>query len=422
MINFLKKLFPLNRSLTGNGVRETLSLIKNEIGQLEIKEIPSGTRVFDWMIPEEWECNAAYIEQPNGTRICEFSVNNLYLMGYSEAIDKIVNLKDLQKHLHSLPDMPTAIPYVTSYYNRSWGFCIEHQKREKLKNGEYRVFIDSSFKKGHLSYGELYIPSTSNSEEEVFLSTYVCHPSMANNELSGPVVVTYLSKWLLGLKERKYNYRIIFIPETIGSIAYLSLNLEKMKKKVIAGYNVTCVGDERCFSFLPSRQGNTLSDKIALNILDQEVGEYKKYTFLERGSDERQYCSPGVDLPIATICRSKYHEYPEYHTSKDDLTLVTNKGLNGSLSVYKKVLTGIEKNGIYKNTILCEPFMSSYNLYPKTGTRDGAVSVKYLMDIMAYCDGKNSLIEIAEILEVSILKILSEVDVLINNKLIKKIK
>ncbi len=421
MIDFLKKLFPINRSLTGDGVRETLTLIKNEIGQLNINEIPSGTKVFDWTIPDEWECVNAFIEDPAGNRICEFSKNNLHLVGYSEPVDKILGLNDLQKYLHSIPEMPTAIPYVTSYYDRSWGFCIDHQSREKLKNGNYRVFIDSSFKKGSLTYGELLIPSTTSSNKEIFLSTYVCHPSMANNELSGPVLVTYLSKWLLSLTFRKYNYRIIFIPETIGSIAYLSMHLKRMKKNVVAGYNVTCVGDERCFSFVPSRQGDTLSDKVALNILDYEIVKYKKYTYLDRGSDERQYCSPGVDLPIATICRSKYHEYPEYHTSKDDLSVVTEKGLKDSLSLYKMVLTALEKNEKYKVRKLCEPFMSSYNLYPKTGGRDGAVSVKNLMDLLAYCDGQNTLIEIAEICQISILKVLNNIEILITNKLVEKV-
>ena len=233
--NFAKKLWKINRSLTGEGVRESLGKIKEEhLNNLLIKSVPSGTKVFDWTVPLEWHVSEAYIITPNGEKICDFSKNNLHLVGYSVPFRGKIDLKNLQQHLYSIPEQPNAIPYITSYYEKRWGFCISHDQREKLENGEYNVVIDSKIFKGELNYGELIIPGKSN--KEVFLSTYICHPSMANNELSGPTVLTYLAKWISELKTRNYKYKIIFIPETIGSITYLSKHYLHLKKNVIAGF------------------------------------------------------------------------------------------------------------------------------------------------------------------------------------------
>ncbi|MDD4975385.1 MAG: DUF4910 domain-containing protein [Bacteriovorax sp.] len=391
------RLWPINRSITGAGVRETLNVLKELLPKLEVHEVPSGTAVFDWTVPNEWNVKEAWIESADGQRIVDFKNHNLHLVGYSTPVDTIISLEELQTHLYSLPDQPTAIPYITSYYSPRWGFCLSHQERLKLKSGQYHVHIDSTLEAGSLTYGELIIPG--ESKEEVFLSTYVCHPSMANNELSGPCVTTYLAKWINELPKRHYTYRIIFIPETIGSITYLSKNLNHLKQNVIAGFNITCIGDNRDYSFLPSRSGDTLSDRVALHVLKYHAKDFKSYSFLDRGSDERQYCSPGVDLPVATVMRSKYAEYPEYHTSLDDLTLITPEGLEGGFTVLQKAIETIENNCIPKVTVLGEPQLGKRGLYPTLSTKETHAKVRTMMDMIAYSDGTISMLEIAEIIK-----------------------
>ena len=393
--NLAKKLFKFNRSITGDGVRETLSEIKKILPNLNVQSLSSGTKVFDWVVPSEWHVSEAYIITPDGKKICDFSINNLHLVGYSVPFRGRMKLKELQKHLYSLPEQPKAIPYITSYYEERWGFCLTHEQRNALDDGEYQVVIDSKLFAGQLNYGELILPG--ESDQQIFLSTYVCHPSMANNELSGIVVTTYLAKWLSVLKIRRYTYRFVFIPETIGSIAYLSKNYINLKKKVFAGFNISCVGDERSYSYLPSRNGNTVSDKVAKHVLKWIDPDYKKYTWLDRGSDERQYCSPGIDLPIASIMRTKYGEYPEYHTSLDNLDkVVTPKGLDGGYWALRMALELLEKNRFYKIKFLCEPQLGKRGLYPTLSTKKSGSEVQTMMNFLSYCDGEHSLIDIAE--------------------------
>ena len=284
-------LFPICRSITGPGVRDTLEYLKKILPSLELHSVPSGSEAMDWVVPDEWHIRDAWISNEHGEKVVDFKKNNLHVLGYSEPVNLLIELSDLQDHLYSLPDQPDAIPYVTSYYKRRWGFCLSHHQREQLQPGKYRVVIDSEIYPGVLNYGELVLPG--ESKEEVFLSTYVCHPSMANNELSGPVVTAALAQWLTQLPSLKYTYRIVFIPETIGSLVYLSHNLNWLKKHVIAGFNITCVGDERTYSYLPSRAGDTLSDKVAQHVLYHTDPDFISYTWLDRGSDERQYCAPG---------------------------------------------------------------------------------------------------------------------------------
>jgi len=417
MHNFAKLLWKFDRSLTGPDVRGTLLEIKNLLPNLQIKSINSGERAFDWTIPKEWSVEDAYIITPNGEKICNFKDNNLHLVGYSVPIDTKLVLSDLKKHLHSLPEQPDAIPYVTSYYKERWGFCIKHSQLKTLKDGEYRVVIESSLFDGVLNYGELVLNGAL--KKEVFLSTYICHPSMANNELSGPVVTTFIAKWLMLQKNRKYTYRIIFIPETIGSIAYLSQNILQLKDQVIAGYNITCIGDDRAYSYLPSRHGDTVSDNVAKHVLKWIDPNYIKYNWNDRGSDERQYCAPGVDLPIATIMRTKYGMYEEYHTSLDNLVdVVTSSGLAGGFDALKKSLEAIERNSFPKVTVLCEPQLGKRGLYPTISTKESGKSVRLMMNLITWSDGKNSLIEIANKCGVPVWDLYLILDSLIEHQLI----
>ena len=408
IFNFAKKIIGHPRSLSGNGVRKTLNDIKEILSQIKIKSFKSGDKAFDWKIPLEWKVNDAYIVTPDGKKICEYNKNKLHLVGYSVPINKILSKKKLLKNLHSLPNLKNAIPYVTSYYKKDWGFCIAHNDKKKLKEGNYKVHINSKHKKGVLNYGELFIKG--KSKKEILLSTYICHPEMANNETSGISVLTFLAKWITS-KKRNFSYRIIFIPETIGSIAYIKKNLKNLKKNLIAGFVVTCVGDKKNFSYIPSRSGNTLSDFVAKIILKKNKKKFNTYSWLDRGSDERQFCAPNIDLPICSITKSKYGTYKEYHTSLDKLgTIVVPEGLNESFKIYKECINYLEYNFEAKffiptNNCFCEPHLSKRNLYPAISTTKTTSKVRSMMNILSYVDGKTSIIQIANLCHLSILEV-----------------
>ena len=396
-------LFPLNRSLTGAGVRKTLNIIKQEFPQLNIKKIKSGKKVFDWNVPPEWNVSEAFVIDKYNNKIIDFKKNNLHLVGYSTYIKKYILKKELFKNLYFLKNQPKAIPYITSYYKKRWGFCVSFNQYKNLdkqyfSNDKFKVIIDASLnKKGNLDYGEIILKG--KSKKEILISTYICHPSMANNELSGPIVSMGLINYF---KHKKLNktLRFIFIPETIGSISYLSNNLKYLKENVIGGYNLSCVGDERQHSCMFSKYQNSPSDEAIIEAYKLlKIKNYKIYSFLKRGSDERQYNSPGIDLKISSIFRTKYGEYPEYHTSLDNFNLVTIKGCTGGFNVARKSIEILLERIYPKCKILCEPQMGKRGLYPTLSKKNGNKLTRNYMNFLQYADGTNSLEKISSLIK-----------------------
>jgi aminopeptidase-like protein len=416
MIKWMRDMWDYPRSLTGHGTRKTLEYLKNINQDLNIHSFKSGTKVFDWTIPDEWNIYDAYIEHESGRRFAEFSKSNLHVLGYSIPCDKEILLPELLLHIYTDLDQPDVIPYVTSYYKNGWGFCMSENDKKKLPDGKFRIIIDSTIKPGTMELADLLIKG--GNRKEIFFSTYVCHPSMANNELSGPVLSTALIQYI---KEKysnpQYSYRFVFAPETIGSIAYLSKNLKHLQEKVICGFNLSCVGDERGYSHIKSRIGVSLADK-ALQAAFIGLDNVTTYSFLERGSDERQYCSPGVDLPLCGFSRTKYEKYPEYHTSADNFDVVTANGLSESFDVMKSVIDAFEVGLFPKATVVCEPQLGRRNLYPKIGQKGNLRDVKTRMDILAYADGQHSIFDISKKIGKNINLIVSEIMILKEHKLI----
>ena len=416
------KLFPITRSLTGDGVKKTLNIIQKEFPKLQIKRFKSGAKFFDWKIPEEWNIKDAYVIDKYNNKIIDFKKSNLHLVGYSIPIKKKITKKELFKNLYFLKKQPNAIPFVTSYYKKRWGFCISYNeykifdKRYSLKD-KFEVVINSSLnKKGILNYGELILKG--KSKKEILISTYICHPSMANNELSGPIVSMGLINYFKN-KILNKTLRFIFIPETIGSISYLSKNIKHLKENVIGGYNLSCIGDERQHSCMFSKYQNSPSDEAVIDAYKLlNINNYKVYPFLKRGSDERQYNSPGIDLKISSIFRTKYVEYPEYHTSLDNFDLVTLKGCTGGYNVARKSIE-ILLNRIYpKYKIMCEPQMGKRGLYSSLSSKNKNDSTKSYMDFLQYADGTNSLKKISKLIELDLRQVKKIYSILLKNKLI----
>ena len=404
------KLFPICRSITGDGVRKTLAILREIVPEMTVHEVPSGTAVFDWTVPKEWNIRDGWIKNSRGEKILDFQKTNLHVVGYSLPVDQKVTLDELLPLIYTQTDQPDAIPYVMSYYEERYGFCMTQRQKDALSDDTYHIYIDSTLQAGSLTYGEILIPSTEGGDDEIFLSTYICHPSMANNELSGPAVTIHLAKAILAQKKRRYGYRLIFIPETIGAITYLSRHLPTMKEKIRAGFNISCVGDDRTYSYVASRYGNTLADRAAKNVLSFRCPAYKSYSFLQRGSDERQYNAPGVDLPVCGICRSKYGTYPEYHTSKDDMTLISPEGLQGAYEVYADILEALEENRTYQITCLGEPQLGKRGLYATISQKNFYGKQHALMDFIAYADGQNDLIAISDRIGVPVKELLPIVE------------
>ena len=446
MYELMVELFPICRSITGNGVRKSLQILKNHI-PLDILEVPSGTKVFDWTIPREWNINDAYIKNSKGKKIVDFKKSNLHVLNYSIPVHKKISLKELKPHLHFLPEHPDVIPYRTSYYKENWGFCITHNQLLQLENDEYEVFIDSTLQDGSLTYGEYLIKG--KSEDEVLFSCYPCHPSMCNDNLSGVVLLTFLAKHLKNLS-LKYSYRFLFVPETIGAITWLSRN-EHNVMKIKHGLVVTCVGDPGILSYKKSRQGNAEIDQTVIEILKNSGDDYKIMDFYPTGSDERQFCSPGFNLPVGSLERTFAPDFPEYHTSADNTEFVQGEYLADTFSKYLKVVFKLEENfgkfkpkndkRIMKNikennndevflnlNPKCEPQLDKRNLYHAIGSQIPSQGGKKIVNqfallwVLNYSDGMHSLYDIAQLSGYDFVQIKNAANALVACNLLKEKK
>ncbi len=392
MYDLAKELYPICRSITGNGVRETLAVVNKHI-PLDISEVPTGTKVFDWVVPKEWNIKDAYIKDKSGNKIVDFKENNLHVVGYSQAVNDRLSLQELTPHLHTLPGKPDWVPYRTSYYDESWGFCLSHKQYLSLADDTYDVVIDSELSEGSLTLSEYVIPG--ETDREVLFSTHICHPSLANDNLSGIALLTYLAKELSVISTR-YTYRFLFVPGTIGSISWLSLN-ENKAKNIDHGLVISCVGDEGGPTYKRSRRGNAPIDVAMEHVLRNSHLNGELEDFSPYGYDERQYCSPGFNLPVGLFERSKYGEYSEYHTSADDLSLISPQNLGESFQLVRSAIDILENNRKYLNLNgKCEPQLGRRGLYSAIGgDNEKANKQLAMLWILNQSDGNNSLLDIA---------------------------
>lgn len=394
---FAASLYPICRSITGNGIRQTLGRIQDRI-PLRIHEVPTGTAVFDWIVPKEWNIRDAYIKAPGGRRVVDFQQSNLHVMSYSTPVHATLPLNEIRPHLFTIPDHPDWIPYRTSYYEEDWGFCLSHNQMLELENVDYEVCIDSTLEDGHLTYGECYLAG--RSQDEVLISCHACHPSLANDNLSGLAVATFLAEHLSG-RDLRYSYRFLFIPGTIGAITWLAQNRETAGR-IRHGLVLTCIGDASGFHYKKSRRGDAEIDRAAACVL-RDCGEASEILdFSPYGYDERQYCSPGFNLPVGCFMRSVWGTFPEYHTSADNLDFIQPVSLAGSFHACVAIVDVLEENRKYVNqNPFCEPQLGRRNLYGSGGRESARREIDARLWVLNLSDGKHSLLDIAERSEIS---------------------
>jgi len=387
------KIYPICRSITGNGVRDTLGLLAAHI-DLEVHEVPTGTAVFDWRIPSEWNIRDAYVKDSSGRKVVDFNKSNLHIMSYSVPVRKHVSLAELKKHIHTLPEQPDLIPYRTSYYAEDWGFCLPHRQFENLQDQTYEVLIDSSLTDGYLTYGE-YLHK-GETDDEFLISAHVCHPSLANDNCSGVTLLAHLAKRMAGLRTR-YSYRFLFAPGTIGAITWLARN-ERNSQRIKHGLVISMVGDSGGPTYKKSRRGNAKIDRAMIHSLHHSGLVPTILDFFPYGYDERQYCSPGFNLPVGSFQRSRFGEFPQYHTSADNLDFIRPSHLAQSFRLIVEALDVIENDAVYRNTMpKCEPQLGKYGLYSAVGgNKDAAAANKAMLWILNLSDGRHSLLDIAE--------------------------
>lgn len=418
MYDLMEKMYPICRSITGDGVRESLRIIKNII-PIKINEVSSGTDVFDWTIPKEWNIKDAYVRNSKGEKVIDFRKSNLHVLNYSTPINTRMSLEELKNNLHTLPEYPDWIPYLTSYYKENWGFCLTQNDYNKLEDDIYEVFIDSTLKNGYLTYGEYFLKG--EKDEEVLFTCYLCHPAMCNDSLSGVVLMTYLAKVLSKIK-LKYSYRFLFIPETIGAITWLSLNENKVQN-IKYGLVATCCGDSGNLTYKKSRKGNAEIDKIVEQVLIESKCEYHILDFFPLGSDERQFCSPGFNLSVGSLMRTPYGRFSEYHTSGDNLNFINKEKLDETLKRYLDIAYIIENNERYINlNPKCEPQLGKRGLYSMMGSlKKPPIHQDAMLWILNYSDGDYSLLDISRLSNIEFNYIKECADMLYEAKLLNKI-
>lgn len=393
LFGLMSRLYPLCRSITGDGVRQTLKILQEYI-PVEIHEVATGTQVFDWTVPKEWNIRDAYIKNPEGRKIVDFQTCNLHVVSYSAPIKKKVPLEILKAHCFTLPQHPQWVPYRTSYYKEDWGFCLSHQQLQELADGDYEVSIESSLKEGHLTYGECFLPGST--DDEILISVHVCHPSLANDNLSSIAVASSLYQQLSRLSSR-YSYRFLFIPGTIGSITWLSQN-ESRVSRIRNGLVLACVGDAGSITYKRSRRGNAEIDRAAAQVLRDSGAEHKLTDFSPYGYDERQFCSPGFDLAVGCFMRTPHGTFPEYHTSADNLEFLRPESIADSTSKCMGIFQLLEQNKTYMNlNPKCEPQLGRRGLYSSIGGQtDGKIRELAMLWVLNLSDGTHSLLDIAE--------------------------
>jgi aminopeptidase-like protein len=414
---FMAELFPICRSITGNGVRESLAIIQNHI-PLEIREVPTGTPVFDWTVPREWNVRDGYIKNGSGKRLIDFKEHNLHVLNYSQPVDDTVTREELEAHCFTLPDHPDRIPYRTSYYNDDWGFCLSQNQLDSLGDGPFDVCIDSTLEDGHLTYGELVIPG--KTEQEFLITSHICHPSLANDNLSSVSIAVYLAKELSKL-DLRFTYRFVFAPATIGAITWLAQNRDGLSR-IKHALCLACTGDPADISYKKSRRDTADIDTAIEYVLTARNKPFTIDTFTPWGYDERQYCSPGIDLPLGCFMRSKPGGYNEYHSSADNLDLVQPEYLADSLSVLSEVFAVIENCQTYKNTSpKCEPQLGRRGLYEKIGgaTSEAKTDTMSLLWVLNYSDGVHSLLYIAQKSGIPMSKLESAAEILMDAGLLE---
>ena len=412
------ELWPICRSITGDGLRESFNILQKII-PLKLREVPSGTQVFDWTVPEEWNINEAYIITPDGDKIADFKVNNLHVVNYSIPVDKELTFEELDTHLYYKEDLPQAVPYITSYYKKRWGFCLKYDTYKDLpRDGIYRVKIDSSLQKGSLTYGDLLLPG--ELEEEILFSSYLCHPSMANNELSGPITLAFLYQELKKIKNRKYSIRFVIAPETIGAICYLQNNKKELLNKVKAGFVLTCCGDNGSITYKKTRREQSITDRITEHVLGNSDQNFDTLPFDPLGSDERQYSSPGFNLPVGVMMRTPFSKYPQYHTSLDNKSLMNFDKMVDLIKVIGDIVKSFDLNAPYVNQIKYgEPFLGKRNLFEDLSTKlSHSDLITLRMRLLNYLDGERDLLSICDKYGYSILDVKNEVEQLLKNRLI----